>query len=145
MLQVKLHPLATEYFGFAVPNENGDLVYYKYLVLPFGCSSAVWLTERLLRPVKLYCHLLSVDQGKMKYYIFKFSMVCLILFFLSSQFFWGYIILFFLKSIYIDDGLSCESSYLKCLASFKFSTFILLCSGWKLQLHKCVSIPTTKA
>ena len=30
--------------------------------LPFGASPAVWLVEKLVRPLKLFLHTLSVDQ-----------------------------------------------------------------------------------
>lgn len=59
--QIKLDPSITSLFGFAVPDCSGILRYYKYLSLPFGCATAVYIAERLLRPLKLFCHSFGVD------------------------------------------------------------------------------------
>lgn len=50
--------------------------------------------------------------------------------------------IFNLKTVYIDDGLCVETSYHKCLTSFRFSNFILGLCGWSLQLKKCCPIPS---
>lgn len=52
---VKLSEETKELFGFCVPNANGKLEYYQYNSLPFGVATAVFITERLTRPIKAIC------------------------------------------------------------------------------------------
>jgi hypothetical protein len=59
--QVYLDPDVTELFGFAVENLDGSFSFYKYLRLPFGVASAVYLTDCLTRPLKNFCHRHNVD------------------------------------------------------------------------------------
>ncbi|XP_052253990.1 uncharacterized protein LOC127860151 [Dreissena polymorpha] len=41
----------TDYLGFAWEDYSGILVYYKFLVLPFGLSSACYIYTKLMRPL----------------------------------------------------------------------------------------------
>ena len=107
--QVFLDPSVTELFGFSYKNPDGSLSFYKYLRLPFGVASAVYLTDCLIRPIKHFCHRHNVD-----------------------------------VSIYIDDGLTVEINYFKCLLSTYFVMSVLLCSGWHLQLSKCQLEPVRR-
>ena len=60
--QVMLDPSITELFGFAILDEFGNDKFFKYIKLPFGTSTAVFLVTKLLRPLKLFCHRFGVDQ-----------------------------------------------------------------------------------
>lgn len=44
-------------------------------------------------------------------------------------------------SIYIDDGIVVHKTKRACQAAYNFSVFLLLLSGWELQLSKCISEP----
>ena len=35
-LMIPVHPRFTRYLGFVVEEDDGNLTYYKYLMLPFG-------------------------------------------------------------------------------------------------------------
>ena len=37
--------------GFTYPDSNGKDIFYKYLVMPFGISPAVWVVIQLTTPV----------------------------------------------------------------------------------------------
>lgn len=41
----------TEFLGFSWADENGNTVYYKFLVLPFGLSSACYIFSKICRPL----------------------------------------------------------------------------------------------
>ena len=104
--QVYLKPSCSEYFGFAVLDVFGVLTYYKYIRLPFGTATAVFITDALIKPIKFFCHRLGID-----------------------------------ISIYIDDGITIELTYFKCLTSTYFVISILLLAGWSLQITKCNLTP----
>ena len=59
--QLFLDPSITDFFGFAVPNIQGEISYYKYKRLPFGTATAVYIMDQLLRPLKIFCHKLHCD------------------------------------------------------------------------------------
>ena len=44
-----------------MPDKNGSLIYYKYLRLPFGAATAVWVVDCLIKPIKYFCHRHNVD------------------------------------------------------------------------------------
>lgn len=48
---VDIYQPHTDYLGFAWDDENGNVVYYKYLVLSFGLSSACYIYTKLMRPL----------------------------------------------------------------------------------------------
>ena len=58
-----------KYLGFQVPDEDGTPRYYCYVVLPFGLSSAVFLVNRLMKPLNSYLsqqgirHQCYIDDG----------------------------------------------------------------------------------
>gem|GEM_PF-3893740 len=57
---VKLHPAMKKYFGFAVPDENGKIRYFRFKILVYGCKPAVSVVTDLLKPVKAYLHKLGI-------------------------------------------------------------------------------------
>ena len=59
--QCFLEPDITDFFGFAVKEIDGSESYYKYLRLPFGTATAVFITDQLMSPLKAFCHKHSVD------------------------------------------------------------------------------------
>ncbi len=59
--QCFLDPSITEFFGFAVKEIDGSETYYRYLRLPFGTATAVFITDQLMKPIKSLCHKHSVD------------------------------------------------------------------------------------
>ncbi len=59
--QLFLDPNITNYFGFAVEDIHGKITFYKYLRLPFGTATAVFIMDQLLRPVKTFCHKFNCD------------------------------------------------------------------------------------
>ena len=107
--QVHLDPAVTELFGFCYKNADNSYSFYKYLRLPFGVASAVYLVDALIRPVKHFCHRHNID-----------------------------------VSVYIDDGLTVELNYFKCLLSTYFVLSVLLCAGWHFQLSKCQLEPVRR-
>jgi len=104
--QVRLHPEVSDLFGFCVKDLNGVKIFYKYTVLPFGVSTAVYLVDQLIRPVKIFAHRLGVD-----------------------------------ISVYIDDGLTIELTYFKCLVSTYFVISVIIRAGWSFQISKCFLSP----
>ena len=56
---VKLHPDSVKYFGFCVPDIQGNPVYYQFLVMCYGYKRAVEVVTRLTKPLKAWIH----DQG----------------------------------------------------------------------------------
>ena len=48
---IEVFPLHTEFLGFSWPDKNGKRRYYKFLVLPFGLSSACYLFSKVTRPL----------------------------------------------------------------------------------------------
>lgn len=48
-------------FGFQVDTADGKRQFYRYRKLPFGVSTAVFLVDRLVRPLKRFCHSLNID------------------------------------------------------------------------------------
>ena len=53
---VRLHPDSVKYFGFGLPDEFGNMVYYQFLVMCYGFRSAVEVVTRLTKPVKAWLH-----------------------------------------------------------------------------------------
>lgn len=41
----------TEYLGFSWPDKSGKVIFYKFLVLPFGLSTACYVFTKLTRPL----------------------------------------------------------------------------------------------
>ena len=60
-LKVHLNPAISDLFGFSIPEEDGSISYYKYSRLPFGASTAVFITDQLIKPIKIFAHRLGVD------------------------------------------------------------------------------------
>jgi len=48
---VEIYSPHTEYLGFSWFDQFGNVVYYKFTVLPFGISSACYLFTKLCRPL----------------------------------------------------------------------------------------------
>ena len=75
---VKLHKDATQYCGFSVVDESGVRRYYEYLVLAFGLSPAVYITDKLTRPIKAFCIKMAIcinlyiDDGLLIGFSYKF-------------------------------------------------------------------------
>ena len=65
--KVKLDESIAELFGFEVTELDGSVLYYHYVVLPFGTSTAVDIAEKILRPIKVFLHKCSVDQEKIMF------------------------------------------------------------------------------
>jgi len=59
-LNIRLHPSARKYLGFAVPDDDGSLSYYQFCVMPFGIKPTVSIVTRLLKPVKAYFRRLGI-------------------------------------------------------------------------------------
>ena len=59
--QVKLHTDIHYLFGFALPKPSGGYEFYQYQRLPFGTSTAVYLVNLLLDPIKKFAHTLNLD------------------------------------------------------------------------------------
>ncbi len=57
---VRLHPEARKYFGFAVPDEQGQLRFYQFTVMVYGLKSAVHVVTRLILPLKAYIHRMGI-------------------------------------------------------------------------------------
>jgi hypothetical protein len=57
---VKLHPSVRKFFGFAVPDEKGDLTYYQFKVMVYGLKSAVHVVTRLILTLKAFIHQLNI-------------------------------------------------------------------------------------
>ena len=53
---VRLHPDSVKYFGFGLPDEFGNMVYYQFLVMCYGFRSAVEVVTRLTKLVKAWLH-----------------------------------------------------------------------------------------
>jgi hypothetical protein len=53
---VYLRPEDRKYFGFAVPDEKGQLQFYQFAVMAYGYAPAVAIVTRLLQPVKAYLY-----------------------------------------------------------------------------------------
>lgn len=58
--QVKLDRRAVQFFGFSVIDAQGKRRYYVYLVLAFGTSSAVSITDKLTKPIKIMCFVMAI-------------------------------------------------------------------------------------
>ena len=58
--QVHLDKRAVQFFGFSVVDAQGKRRYYVYLVLAFGTSSAVAITDKLTKPIKLMCFVMAI-------------------------------------------------------------------------------------
>lgn len=48
---ISIFPLHTEFLGFSWTDKKGENVYYKFLVLPFGLSTAPYIFTKLTRPL----------------------------------------------------------------------------------------------
>ena len=48
---VDIYKPHTEYLGFSWSDKSGNIIYYKFLVLPFGISSACYSFTKLTRPL----------------------------------------------------------------------------------------------
>jgi hypothetical protein len=57
---VRLHPEIRKYFGFSVPDESGNLQFYRFAVMVYGLKSAVHVVTRLILPLKAYIHRLGI-------------------------------------------------------------------------------------
>jgi Reverse transcriptase (RNA-dependent DNA polymerase) len=57
---VFLRPEDRKYFGFAVPDDRGNMQYYQFAVMAYGFSPAVAIVTRLLQPVKAYLYKLGI-------------------------------------------------------------------------------------
>ncbi len=57
---VQLHPSQKRYFGFAVPDEEGNFAFYQFKILVYGCKPAVAIVTQLLKPIKSYLHKFGV-------------------------------------------------------------------------------------
>ena len=57
---VRLNPAMSDFLGFMVPDPSGTPVYYRFLVMPYGCKPAVSIVTRLLKPLKSYFHRLGI-------------------------------------------------------------------------------------
>lgn len=49
-----------KYFGFSIPDIDGNPVFYVFLVLAFGCKPAVNIVTRIIKPVKALAHQLGI-------------------------------------------------------------------------------------
>ena len=58
--QVRLASETRKYFGFSVPQESGEPVFYQFTVMAYGCKPAVTIVTRLLQPIKAYLHQLGI-------------------------------------------------------------------------------------
>jgi hypothetical protein len=58
--QIRLSPEMCQYLGFAVPDEDGKDIFYEFTVMAYGCTPAVMVVTRLLRPIKAYAHRLGI-------------------------------------------------------------------------------------
>ena len=56
---VKLHPDSIKYFGFSLPGDQGELIYYQFTIMCYGFNQAVQVATRLTKPLKGWLH----DQG----------------------------------------------------------------------------------
>ena len=48
---IEIYKPHTEFLGFSWPDKSGNIIYYKFLVLPFGISTACYLFTKLMRPL----------------------------------------------------------------------------------------------
>ena len=56
---VKLHPDSIKYFGFSLPGDQGESIYYQFTIMCYGFNQAVQVATRLTKPLKGWLH----DQG----------------------------------------------------------------------------------
>ena len=49
---VKLHPDSIKYFGFSLPGEQGEKIYYQFTIMCYGFNQAVQVATRLTKPLK---------------------------------------------------------------------------------------------
>lgn len=60
-LHLKLNKDVIKFFGFAVEDVAGRLIFYQYVVLPFGYTTATWRMAQLLKPFQYFLHFRSID------------------------------------------------------------------------------------
>ena len=60
---LKLSEDETEYFGFCLTDRDGRRRYFVFNVLMFGVKVAVYIMDRLLKPVKEFLHTLGIFIG----------------------------------------------------------------------------------
>jgi len=53
---VKLAPECYEYFGFTLPNEQGEEEFFHFTVMVYGLKSAAQIVTRLILPLKAFIH-----------------------------------------------------------------------------------------
>ena len=59
--QIRLSEDMVDLFGFEVDTAEGQTKYFRYLVLAFGLSTAVYITEKLIKPIKTFCIRHNID------------------------------------------------------------------------------------
>lgn len=59
--QVRLKKTCWSLFGFSYTDLTGKTRYYCYKCLPFGITSAVFLVDQLIKPIKIYMHQIACD------------------------------------------------------------------------------------
>lgn len=59
--QIRLAKDVIDLFGIAVDTAEGQTKYFRYLVLAFGLSTAVYITEKLIKPIKTFCIRHNID------------------------------------------------------------------------------------
>jgi hypothetical protein len=57
---VQLAPAARKFFGFAIPDSDGRLLYYQFTVMVYGLKSAVHVVTKLILPLKAFIHKLGI-------------------------------------------------------------------------------------
>ena len=53
---VKLHPESIKYFGFSLPGEQGESIYYQFTIMCYGFNQAVQIATRITKPLKAWLH-----------------------------------------------------------------------------------------
>lgn len=53
---IKIHRSQTKYLGAAIRTPEGTIIYFTFLFLPFGLSSAVHCITKLFKPINAYLH-----------------------------------------------------------------------------------------
>ncbi|KZR97789.1 Uncharacterized protein APZ42_007139, partial [Daphnia magna] len=53
---IKIHRSQTKYLGAAIRTPEGTTIYFTFLFLPFGLSSAVHCITKLFKPINAYLH-----------------------------------------------------------------------------------------
>ena len=56
----KLAPEHRHYFSFSLPDENGELMYFEFLVMCYGYALAAYIVTRVIVPIKAFLHRLGI-------------------------------------------------------------------------------------